>query len=140
MSDYKTISDVVMTRSWLEAAWTFAALPADANNGDIHFEVTRWPGAFTSVRSVRALTVVDEAFDTAHNADVPYAMRRRVIGYRTLTEVSESGYTLVGRVSVHGLKRRAFTSDMLVLDAAGKLRKVAILYVSSKTNNFVTEA
>ncbi len=49
-------------------------------------------------------------------------------GFRTISRPKQSGYELVGQVSIEGKKRRAFTSSQL-FSVDGKLVSVATIYV-----------
>lgn len=123
-----------LTRTWPDSAWVVQGddplleplRQALAAGEDIRFE-TKHAGMFHKLVGVRALAVTDIAYDTGKHTGC--ANTRRIIGMRSLQNMRESGYQQEGRVSVDGKKYRAFTSDMLVTDASGRLINVAVLYV-----------
>lgn len=88
-----------------------------------HFDI-RTIGAWGVPISIRAVAMECDGFD-AHSTMI----RPRVIGLRTMHDLRESGYSTDGRVSVRGVKRSAFTSDLLYQRPDGTLGKCAIIHV-----------
>lgn len=89
--------------------WT---VPSD----DVRFELTQRDagGGWKVTATVRGLAMDKDG---------------TIYGLRTMSDVQENGYFLDGRVSIDGVRRKAFTSDALFLDASGKLVKIAVLHV-----------
>lgn len=83
---------------------------------DVRFELEPRDagGGWQVTKSVRALAIDKDG---------------TIYGLRTMSDVRENGYFLEGRVSIDGVKRKAFTSDKLFLNAAGDLVKIAVLHV-----------
>ena len=63
-----------------------------------------------------------------------------VYGFRTLSNVRQSGYELEGRVSVNGKSYRGFTSSQLFTLPNGKLINVATIHVCGILENSLVPA
>jgi hypothetical protein len=92
----------------------FLTLPADADTDIVLGSVQgRFP--FASIVGIRGI-VVDGA--------------GRIFGVRSVTEISQSGYAAVGRVSLYGKRARVHTSDVMFRRPDGGLTKAYVLRLS----------
>ena len=97
------------------------AFPVEIKDGEARFEM-RTSGPWHVVTRLRGLAITHGFKD-----DTSFQCH----GVRSLQRPREDGYDMVGRCSVGGRSRRAFTSSQLFM-VDGKLVSVAVLFVTNR--------
>jgi len=115
---YQTGATPVPAGSPLEA-WIIESLDADDNIPFDHPR-DRYHG------TLRGLALTHDFFDAA---DPEKNLEITIWGPRALSDAREGGYQMEGRVSIGGVKARAFTSSTMFELADGRLVKAGTLFV-----------
>jgi hypothetical protein len=103
-------------------------LPEGIENGERHFDVSRFP-------AVRGLAVATRTRDEA--LSYKPALSYEVFGDRQLSGAKESGHEVEGYVSVAGQRRSAFTGSIQIVSkdetGADRLYNFAVIHVRTRS-------
>lgn len=99
----------------LPGAWKLPSNPVwNVPDGvsEVRFDIEFWPGPHQVIRKLRGLCI---------------DLKGNVYGERSLSDREQDGYVMRGRVSIGGVKVRAFTGSRMFERPDGSLVNVAVL-------------